>query len=567
LVPIELSSNALPDGRLRAFVRDISARREAEARLVQSEARLAGIVELAADAIISIDEHQHITLFNRGAERMFGYQAAEAIGAPLDVLLPERLRGRHREHVRAFAVGGAMTRPMGERGVRLVGLRKNGDEFPAEAGISRLVVGGRSLLTVSLHDLTDHERTENAQRFLARVGELLIAAGSDHARLLRDVADAVVQGLADWSVVDLVQAGQIRRLRVAHADPTKAATCAALEALVLDRSRPNLVTTAMRSRHPVLLADVSADYVRAVAQGPEHLRLLEELGVRSMVVIPLVAHGEALGTLTLGSSSARRRFGQEDAETGEQVGNRLALAIVNARLREALEQAVRARDEVQAVVAHDLRSPLNGLVLEATLLKRQRTPIDAVAGLRLADAVLRGAKRMDRLIQDLLDIARVESGQMKLAPRPLDPRGLIDDAIDAHRLAAEEAGVELVRAPLDALPPVRADAERLAQALGNLVGNALKFTPAGGRITLGARRVGTDVAFRVEDTGSGIPADALAHVFDRFWQVRRFDRRGAGLDLAIVKGIVEAHGGRITVESEPGAGTAFELTLPVARDE
>jgi PAS domain S-box-containing protein len=564
-VLVALTSIELSDGCHCAFALDVGACRNVERRLRLSESWLAGIVELSEEAIISLDEDRRILLFNRGAERIFGHRRAEVVGGLLDVLIPERLREEHRRRVSAIARGrGVVARSKGIRRLSTVGLRKNGEEFPAEVAISRLSVGGETHVTVTVHDVSDHVRAERVQRLLAEIGESLLVASSDYRRLLIDVADAVVRTVADWCMVDLVEAGEVHRLRIAHADPAKAAICDELARYPVDEWNAATPGATVGERS-VSMPEVSPAYLESIARNPEHLRTLQAFGARSFVAAPLVVRGEMLGTLTIGSSRTGRRFGPPDADLAEQVASRVSLAVSNARLHEALERSVRARDEMLAIVAHDLRSPLNGLVLEATFVKRHPLVGDSSAGVALAETVLRGAKRMSRLIQDLLDVARVESGGLALARRAMSVDAVLAEAEEAQRRIAADAGVDLVREPADRLPPIWADGERLLQVFGNLIGNALKFTPRGGRVTLSATLQGGQVVFRVRDTGPGIALAALPHVFDRFWQARRTDRRGAGLGLAIAKGIVEAHGGRIAVESEPGVGTTFLVGIPVAR--
>lgn len=562
-VPVELSANALPDGRLRAFVRDVSERAEADELRRQSEAQFSGIVSIAADAIISIDDDHRITLFNDGAEKIFGYSRAEVLGAPLDMLLPERLRAIHAEYVRAFAAGGQSARRMGERTSVIVGLRKNGEEFPADASISRLTIGGKVLLTVSLRDVTELKLVEDEERLLAETSNVLIDAGADYQRILTDVATLVVRDLADWCVVDLVQPGGVSRIKVAHSSPEKSALCKELQDYPLDRSAQGILSETLASKRSLLFSEVPTAFVESVARSENHLRMLRELDPRSMIVTPLVARGHSLGVLTLGSSSARR-YSPRELALAERLASRIALAVDNARLYGALEQAVQTRDDVLAVVAHDLRNPLNTLVLEAELVRS--VPPDAAAqrALRFADGVIRSVQRMDTLIQDLLDAARAGQGGMPIRCRAIAPAPLLVEAAETQRLLASQVGLELRLDVAGSLPQIWADPQRLLQVIVNLCANAMKFTQPGGTITLGGSRQGDDVVFRVEDTGRGISEALLPHVFDRFWQANPGDRRGAGLGLSIAKSIVEGHRGTISVDSKPGVGTTFRFTVPIA---
>ncbi|HSO35644.1 MAG TPA: PAS domain S-box protein, partial [Labilithrix sp.] len=366
---VELSSNTFPDGRMRAIVRDITERREAEVRMRLSELKFSGIVEMSADAILTVDDAQRITMVNASAEHMFGYPQAAMIGAPLEALIPERFRAAHRTHVERFAGGQESGRPMGARSARLYGLRKGGEEFPVDASISRLEVGGARLLIVSMRDISEQRRVEDEQRLLAETGKILVSAGLDHQRILTDFADLAVRDLADWCIVDLVRGGHMRRLKVAHADPQKAALCDALEQYPFDWDRPSLLSEVLRTQRSALMSEVPSAHLESVAQGAEHLELLRAFEPKSIMVVPLIARGQVLGALVFGSSRAGRRYVAQDMDVAERLADRLALAIDNARLHAALEQAIHARDGVLAIVAHDLRNPLNAIALHAQMLR------------------------------------------------------------------------------------------------------------------------------------------------------------------------------------------------------
>jgi signal transduction histidine kinase len=234
---------------------------------------------------------------------------------------------------------------------------------------------------------------------------------------------------------------------------------------------------------------------------------------------------------------------------------------------EALREAVAMRDQVLGIVAHDLRNPLNNII-QALALERQAH--ESGRG-RTIDIIFRAASRMNHLIQDLLDVSVVEAGQMKIERARLSAADLVLEATRMQAPLASASGLEIrsdVRADVQ---DVSGDRHRLLQVFENLIGNALKFTKAGGHITVGAASSHEDILFRVADTGCGIAPESLPHVFDRFWQATtRTARLGAGLGLPITKGIVEAHGGRMWVESTVGAGSTFFFTIPkasLAKDE
>lgn len=233
--------------------------------------------------------------------------------------------------------------------------------------------------------------------------------------------------------------------------------------------------------------------------------------------------------------------------------------------RATAERAVQARDEVLRVVAHDLGNSLSAVQVTARVLLRTLSEEGSEGKARRGVATIRTlAEQMQRLRQDLLDVALLDAGHLVVTKRDVSPGALVDDAVERYRALAEERSVSLEgRVPED-LPPVSADAERLQQVLTNLITNAIKFTPPDGRITVGAEPAGEVVRFLVRDTGPGIAEEDLPHIFDRFWTRKAGNPHGAGLGLAIAKGLVDAHGGTMAVESARGAGTTFSFTLPTA---
>lgn len=564
-LPVEVSAKILPDGRWQWFVRDITERRRTEEALRLSEAKFSGIYSVSADAIISVDEAQRITMFNEGAQSIFGYSKDEIVGSPLEILIPHRFRSIHRRHVEQFSDGQQIARRMGSRSAKIYGLRKNGEEFPTDAAISRLQVGGTTLLIVSIRDISEQVRIENEQRLLAETGDILVSAGSDYQRLLTDVANVVVRNIADWCAVDLIHDGEPRRLRIVHADPAKAAICKALEDYPIDRQRPNPISEAIDTKRPILVSNPSPESLESLARSEEHLQLLRAFDPGSFVVVPLIARGRSLGTIAFGSSQPSRRYGARDVREAEQVASRVALAVDNARLHEALERAIQARDDVLGIVAHDLRSPLNTIVLGAHMLVLKRDGRDVADDhhQKTSERIHRAATSMNRLIQDLLDVTRIEAGQaLAINPESISTHSVLTEAIERHQAELSAWNRELRLDETEAPAAIRGDRERVLQVFDNLLGNAIKFSRASITVRAGIRD--GEALFSVTDDGLGICAEDLPRLFDRFWQAAKADRRGAGLGLSIVKGIVNAHGGRTWVESAVGVGTTFYFTMPMA---
>lgn len=570
-VTIDFSLNPVRDATgvvtmLVAEGRDIEAARGAERALRISRDKHEGIVSTSADAIITMDESQRITDFNRGAEAIFGWPAAEVIGRPLELLLPERFRTHHGDHVRGFGESAETARRMGERR-EIAGLRRNGEEFPADASISKLDLGGQRLFTVVLRDITALKRAESVQAFLARAGGLL-AASLDIPTVFASVAQLAVEFLADCCEIFEGESAQaVIRVAVAASDNAREAELAGTCPHGVSPDPRHPVWTALETGEPELLEEM--DGPALAARAGEALRLFEALPVRSAMIVPLRPRGRTSGAIAF-YSHRPHGFGHEDLALARELAARAALAVDNARLYQAARDAVRARDDVLAVVSHDLGNPLSAIRIGVSLLLRTHEASgEEGGGWEHLAGIKQSVEQMERLIRDLLDVKRIEAGQLSLARKRVRPASLIDSIVDMMAPLAESRNIEIRTRVARPLPMIEADPERLIQALVNLVGNSIKFTDDGGHVEIGCESTGREVVFRVEDNGPGIDETDLSHIFDRFWQATRKHvdgdlRLGLGLGLAIVKGIVQAHGGRAWAESQRGKGTTIRIALPAA---
>jgi signal transduction histidine kinase/CheY-like chemotaxis protein len=287
-------------------------------------------------------------------------------------------------------------------------------------------------------------------------------------------------------------------------------------------------------------------------------RFMAERGMRALYVLPLHHRERLVAALYVGLVSDRKLSAEEQAlligfsaHAATAIGQRL--------VEEELRQGIVARGEILAVVAHDLRNPIGVIQMAATSLYQRLTDPTARRGL---ERIQRSAQRAERFLHDLLDVTAIEAGQFTIETRRVDAAATVLAAVESQQPHAALARLILSSDVSPDLPPAQSDEERLLEVLENLIGNATKFTPAGGTVTVGASRSDEGLLFWVKDTGVGIPTDQLPFLFDRFWQARKRDRRGAGLGLSICKAIVEAHGGRIWAESEVGVGTTMWFTVP-----
>jgi signal transduction histidine kinase len=396
------------------------------------------------------------------------------------------------------------------------------------------------------------EKEERRAAFLATAVQEL-ASSLDLGRAVSTLARLFVPNLAEICAIDLTEPdGRLRRAAVAHRDQSVEDAMRAQIGEEISRI-PEALVRVMQEREGKIVGHASG--LPGFISGIDEQRIV--------MVVPLVSRGEVLGVVTAAAPEGQV-FTREDLTLAAELARHGSLAIDNARLYLESQQALRAREEVLAIVSHDLRNPLNAITLAASLLEVSESisPEDR----EQLDIIGLSASRMRRLIEDLLDVTRLEGGKrLPIEPAPLEVEPLLQETYELFKAQAATSEITLQYAVGEKVPPVYADHHRVLQVLSNLVGNAMKFTPKGGVITFRADPQDGHVLFTVADTGPGVPKENLKDIFNPYWQAKRAERLGAGLGLPIAKGIVESHGGQIWVESEKGRGTKFFFTLPVAR--
>jgi len=397
------------------------------------------------------------------------------------------------------------------------------------------------------------ELQERRTAFLAAAGQEL-AASLEYEHTIATLARLIVPNLAEMCAIDMTDSeGALRRTAVAHRNPEDEALLVP-EVGVVRREVPEGLIRIIRAREPALVGASATLY--------EYVAGRKNGGTRTLVFLPLVSRGQTFGVVAAVSPESKP-FTAEDLPLFLDLSRRAALAIDNARLYLESQQAVRIREEVLAIVSHDLRNPLSAITLGTSLLLTSEAL--SSEDREQVETMQISAERMNRLIADLLDVTRLEGGKrLPIEPAPVDAAQLLREAEELFRAQAGVARVTLEQRMDERVRAVYADHHRVMQVLSNLIGNSLKFTPPGGTITISADPHENGVLFTVADTGPGIPPEHIRHIFTPYWQAKRAERLGAGLGLPIARGIVEAHGGEIWAESEPGKGTRFRFTLPAA---
>jgi PAS domain S-box-containing protein len=410
---------------------------------------------------------------------------------------------------------------------------------------------------------------ETAQRRFAFLAEASASLFStlDPENILSAAARLAVPVISDWCMVySNSESGVLEPVQVSHADRDKNEAARVLLTYTPDPAREHQpLLKVQRTGQPHLVAEISQDRLEEFANDENHMALLRYLGFAGAIVVPLVARGRILGVIQFASAGPERRFGCPELSLAEDFCHRVAMAIENAQLYHRAQEASNAKDQFLATISHELRTPLNAMLGWARLLRSGK--LDSASAARAIETIERNARAQAQLIDDILDISRIVMGKLRLTFQNVELAPIIESALEAVRPTAEVKGIQL-ESDIDATCGViSGDPNRLQQIVWNLVSNAVKFTPAGGRIRVRLEHSAGRVQLCIRDTGQGISPEFLPHVFERFSQAEGSSTRshtGLGLGLSIVRHLVELHGGNVRAESPGvGRGATFTVTFPV----
>ena len=406
-----------------------------------------------------------------------------------------------------------------------------------------------------------------------------LASSLDYETTLQSVARLSIPFLADACTIDMLgEDGVVRRLAVAYADPAKVAWVWQVTEQPLDWNAPYGPAKVLRTGESELIPEITDAMLVAAARSERHLAFLRKAGVRSHMIVPLRSPARVLGAITFVSAESGRRYGADELALAEDLARRASLAVENARLHRAEQQAraeaetaLRVRDEFLASASHDLKTPLTMIRGRAQLLRRVADTLGNVAPARLLEgltAIESATGRMTRLVEELVDLSRLGSGRpLELQREPVDLIALVRECAADHQRTAPRHEISL-QADLTRLVGDW-EAPRLERVIANLLANAIRYSPDGGQVVLSVERCvderGEWAQIAVRDSGVGIPAADLPHIFERFHRGANVTGRiaGTGIGLASARQIVEQHGGTVAVESELGAGSTFIVRLPL----
>jgi len=569
IIDVEITSHLLEFvGRKAALVvaLDITERKRAEEALQASQARLAGIIGSTMDAIITVDAEQRIVLFNAAAEQMFRCSASEVVGQPLDRFIPPQFRDLHRQHIQFFARTKVSNRSMGALGA-ITGLRADGQEFPIEASISQVEAAGQRLYTVILRDITERKRAEEQiQRQTARAKALMNIAARLNAQLN---LETVLTTICEETAHALKVPATAVRLYDPKQDVLYYANAFGLPSNYKEYTQPSpgsLYRELIQQYGKLIIANDVQNI-----PGVPNAKLYACLNIRMVVTALMFREGQLVGALNLFIFDQARHFTEDELSLLTGLADQAAQAITNARLYAQLEAANQelaySNTELQQfayVASHDLQEPLRMVASYTQLLaRRYRGKLDSDADEFIAYAV-DGANRMQRLINDLLAYSRLGTRGKSL--ELTSSESALAQALANLQIAIAENEAVVSHDPL---PTVWADETQLVQLFQNLVGNAIKFRSLlPPRIHISAQQKEQGWLFSVSDNGIGIEPQYAERIFVIFQRLHsQAEYSGTGIGLAVCKRIVERHGGRIWMESQPGQGATFYFTLPATGRE
>ena len=491
-------------------------------RVLQNEAKLRAILDATQDGLIVVDRAGKILDFSAGAERLFRCAAAEIAGQPVERLMPEEFRERHRAGL-ARAGHELHPRVMGGDG-KLLALRRDGTTFPFELTLTSLVLGGETLFIGALRDITERLGAEQRDRFWFEHSSVgySVSDPATHRRLRVNPALCRILGYSERELLAM------NVLATIHPDDVKSGR--EWRDTVRDGNGESFcrLDRLIRKDGKMVWARVTASPIRA--PDPKHVHVVAE-------VIDVTELVEA-----------------------------------DAKLRAALtraEAASAAKSQFLATMSHELRTPLNAIIgLSEMMAGEIMGPIGNARYADYAGDIHRAGRHLLDLVTDVLDTSRIEAGGYRLVLAPLQAAEVIEET---HRIVAPlaaERGVRLERAVAPGLPPIRGDRRALKQILINVMSNAVKYTPAGGSIAVRAEAEPAFVAIAVADTGTGIRPEDIPRVTEPFYRAGDVYTSnavgGAGLGLSIASGLVEAHGGSLAIASKFGEGTTVTLRFPVS---
>ncbi len=571
---------------------EITQRQQAQTELETEKEFLKAVLDNVEAGIVACDAEGVLTIFNRVTQKFHGLPEsaipAEEWAQYYKLYQPDRQTLMKKEEIPVW------------RALQGEHIRNLEMIIVSQDGLARVVLAsgqpminpqGKKLgAVVVMHDITERKLAEEERaqlireqmaraeaeaskwrfEFLAQA-RMELSASLDYETTLAGVAGLAVPILSDYCIIDLVdQQGAIQRVEIAHINPVKEELIRELQfRYPPDINSPLSIAKVLSTGRSQILTQVDYLELEAFISDPEYLQLIRQLNPVSAMLVPLTTQGRTIGAISLVSADSDRHYDQTDLSLAEDLAHSIAASVDNARLYREAQEANRLKDEFLAVLSHELRTPLNSMLGWVTLLRTRK--FDEAKTSKALETIERNARSQLRMIEELLDVSRIIRGKLQLNLRQVDLISVVETAVDALRPSAETKGIKLETVVNLAVGFVSGDADRLQQVVWNLVSNAIKFTPSNGRVEVRLNRVDDVAQIQVSDTGQGIASEFIPFVFERFRQENSSTTRshgGLGLGLAIVRHLVELHGGKVSADSAGiDRGASFTVQLPLINSQ
>jgi PAS domain S-box-containing protein len=537
-----------------------TATTEHQKALKRSEERFRALIQHSADAIQLLSAEGNVLYSSDSVERVLGYRPEEIQGVGAVLYL-------HPDDLPLFMerFTSLLQTPGGQVTLEYRVKHKNGSWVWIEAtGSNYLHDPHIQAIVGNFRNITERKKMEERQRLLSRASEKL-SSSLDQQITLHEIAQMIVPSLADYCrIAVLDERKQIKEIAVHHIDPEQLTLVQALYEQYKDNfNSPQGLQKLLETGQAELISDVSESVLQQTRQeNPAMLAIIQALGLKSYMGTPLIARDRVIGAITFSSTEPQRHYTPDDLAFAQELAHRIALALDNARLYSEAQKAITLRDDFISIASHELRTPVTSLKLYIQVLQKQLAS-------RGEESLARSFAKMDAqlnkltlLIQDLLNVSRIELGKLDFQEGWFDLNGVVKETVEQIQPTTSKHRIR-IDGEINRL--VWGDVDRIGQVLTNLLTNAVKYSPQADTIIVRVTASQDGAVVSVQDFGIGIEKKHVAHIFDRFYRVNDPEEKtypGLGIGLYIANEIIKEHGGTLTVESEKGKGSLFSFTLP-----
>jgi PAS domain S-box-containing protein len=542
-----------------------------QSELEESLQRYTEIIESSDDAIISKNLKGIILSWNKGAERLYGYSAKEAIGQSISIIIPPNKKNDFPKIVQKLQKGGSINHYETQR------MCKDGRIIDVSITVSPIKNGNGKIVGASkiARDISERKRYEENLKFLSEASRIL-ASSLDYQKTLNSITKLAVPQIADWCAVDLLDSkGGLTQVAIAHKDPEKVKWAKALRKaeppdMKSSRGMPNVLRTGKVEFYPV----ITDEMLTKLAKNQKQLKLLRRIGFTSAMIVPLFSKGKCVGGITFVTTETKRQLTESDLVMAQELASRASLALENAGLYEqallanrASQDAVALRDNFISIASHELKTPVTSVKIFTQVLQQHSEQIGDEEAKKHLEKMDKQINKLIELIYNLLNISKIQAGRMEFNQKLFDFDasvkeivGILQEGNLKHKIIVKgQTGKKIY-----------GDEDRIGQVISNLVSNAIKYSPKADKVMISLSSDSSSVTVCIEDFGIGMAKEHLNRIFERFYRV--FDTTdktfpGLGIGLYISAEIIRRHHGKLWVESDSGKGSKFYFSLPLKRDK